>query len=219
MNFTKEFIEILRNFSMINQQMYFVEGNKQSVVSKEKNIFASCKTDVNIESPFAIISLSKFLAILSLFENPIIDLKYPFLEISSEKDTNVCKYQVTKPEFIYFEKNPDKFDTISKDFVFELKYSDYEHITKLGKILDAAYIIFRGDGNKIYLETSNGNNRDSASVEIGNSENVFKAVLIREKLNLPKCDFSVAIHKKGAVSFSTDKLLYFYTVKKEDSSF
>lgn len=219
LKFTKAFVEILKNFSTINPQMHFVEGFEQSVISAAGSVFASTKSDVEVETAFSIFSLPKLLSILSLYDNPEVVVSDRFLKISTEGKTNVCNYQLTKPEFIKFEKNPAKYAKMTNDVSFGLKYEDYSSTMKLANILKSDYITFRGNGTKIYLEVVNANeNGDSAATLIGETEAVFKIVVPRELLNLIDADYAVGVSKKGAISFKSDRISYYFAYNKDKSS-
>ena len=219
MKFDKGLVEMLKNISTINTQMYFVAGDEQSVISPLGTGFVSIKLDFPIEQPFAILSLPKFLSILSLYNDPEIVITPKFLEISSENDKKICKYQLTNPDFIKYEKNPQKFNKMVNDISFDLKYSDYSAIMKLGAILKSEFIYFQGDGTKIYLEVnSNSETGDSGILEIGETDIVFKAAISKDTLNLLENDYNVGITKRGALCFKSDKIKYFFAVNKDKSS-
>ncbi len=219
MKITKEFITILKNFSSINQNMLFVPGNKQSIISTTGSIFSRANTDVEIEKEFAIFSLSKFINVLSLFEEPNIEINEKTLTISSVNGEKKCKYQLTNPEFIKYEKEPDKYNKMQKDFEgIQLRYSDLSDIIKMADILGSEFIIFEGKNNANFLSIMNSNdNGDTAEVWIDIQGGEFKAVLPRNMLNLIKQDYEINISKKGAIQFHSNMIDYFMALDKGKS--
>lgn len=219
MKFTKEFIEVLKNFSIINSQMNFVDGDTQTILSASGSVFASYKSDLIMPQAFAIISLQKLLSILSLYNDPEIIISDKFLEISSSNDKKLCSYQLTNPEFIKYEKKPDRLYKIPIDIEFDLSFADYSGISKLANILKSEFLIFRGDGSKVYLEIVNSNdNGDSGSVEISDTTEVFKAVINKDLINLMENDYKVGLSNKGCIKLQADNISYFIAINKDKSS-
>jgi len=200
--------------------MIFVPGDTQSVLSNTGTIFAAYQSpDVIFYETFAIFSLQKLLSILSLYNDPEININDKFLVISSQIDKKVCNYQLTNPDFIKYEKNTDKYKKMKEDYSFDLTFSDFSGIMKLANILKSEFLVFRGDGSKIYFEVANNNeNGDSGSIELGETDMTFKVALNKELLNLQENNYKVIISKKGAISFQSNKITYFMAVNKEKSS-
>jgi hypothetical protein len=216
---SKSFLDVLKNISAISEQMYFVEGNVQSILSEGGTVFASIKSDVSFEKPFAINKLPKFLSVLSMFEEPNIRINQKDLLITSDTDKKVVSYQFTNPDFIYYEKNPKKFDKMVPDITFNLKYEDFASFYKLGLVLDSQDMIFEGDGQAVYLKATNSNNNgDNVNVFIADTNQTFKAVMRFDALNLMKNDYKVGISNKGAIRFSSDNVTYFTVADRKKSS-
>jgi len=219
MKFTKEFVEILKNFSTISSQMKFVPGAVQSVKHEQGTSFAIAETNVEIPESFSIFSLQKLLSVLSLFDEPEIDINDRFLVINSTTDKRVCNYQLTNPDFIVHESNTEKYGRLRWDISFGLQYVDFSNMLKFANILKSEFIIFRGDGEKIYLEANNSNgNGDSGAIELGETEHTFKVVLNRECLNLLDEEYQVMITKKGIISFQSPRIKYYFAFIKKESS-
>jgi len=218
MKITKDFINIIKNFSFINQNMLFVPGNKQSIISPTGSMFAQATIDIEVETQFAIFSLSKFINIISLFEEPEIKINDKTLTISSDIYKK-CEYQLTNSEFIKYEKNPDKYDKMQKDFSgIQLQYSHLSDMIKMADILECEFIVFEGKNNNRFLSIMNSNNNgDTAEICIGEGEGDFKAVLPRNMINLLKKDYEINISKKGAIQFHSDMIDYFFALDKGKS--
>jgi hypothetical protein len=218
MRLTKEFIDTLKNFSSINDEMLFIPGKKQSVISKGGTIFASITSDVEIETQFAIFGLSKFLSLLSLFEEPEILVKRNLIEIYSSKGTKTVSYQLKNPEFVVYEKNPDKFDKMNEDISFNMKYEDFSSIEKIGLLLGSNDFIFEGDGNTITLKVSNDNdNGSSGSTILDDTKETFKLVVPIINVHLMKEDYQVTISRKGGIRFRGKNIEYFIVADRKKS--
>ena len=69
----KSTVEILKNFSTINQSILIHEGNQLATMATTKNIFASAVVEDVFPRDFAIYNLPEFLSVLSLFSEPKIE--------------------------------------------------------------------------------------------------------------------------------------------------
>ena len=70
MKLSKGTLDILKNFSNINQSICFKEGTELSTLSIQKNILSRAVVEEKFPKDFAIYDLSEFLSGLTLFEDP-----------------------------------------------------------------------------------------------------------------------------------------------------
>ena len=63
MKFSEETMSILKNFSAINNGIYFEQGNVVKTVSPKKSILAEAKTEDSVPVEFGIYDLNKFLVL------------------------------------------------------------------------------------------------------------------------------------------------------------
>ena len=217
LNFSKNFIEILKQFQKISDQMYFNHGYKQSVIAESKRVFAQSITDVEVEKPFAIYSLKKFLSVLSLYEEPKIVINDNVMIISSNDDRKTCHYQLTNPEYIVYEKNLDKFNK-KYDFSFEMKSADYMEIDEIASVLKSNLIIFRGDGKSVNVTCEKSQSGDVGLVALGETSEIFKAALPIDVLKMKDEDYIVEISRKGSIRFISEKITYLFALDKDNSS-
>jgi len=73
MKLSDKTLNILKNFSNINQSILFKQGNKLTTISVMKNILAECTIQEEIPKDFGIYDLNQFLNGLSLYQNPELD--------------------------------------------------------------------------------------------------------------------------------------------------
>jgi len=94
----KQTIDILKNFATINNSILIKKGSKLETVSGEKNILASVTVDDVFPVEHAIYSLSEFLSVLSLLNNP--ELEYGNNAVSLRSGKTVVKYVYSSPAAI-----------------------------------------------------------------------------------------------------------------------
>jgi hypothetical protein len=219
--FTKTFIDYLKNFASINPQMYFREGKIQStIVGGKKGIalFARAKTEIEIEKPFAILELHKLLTVLSIFTDPDVDvMDEKTLKISDERRT--VNYTLTRPDFIKYAPDPDKFKVGDGGIKFKMTNNDFSQIMKVSATLKITDITFLGEEGKIYLMLSNYKDPtgDQAKIEISEGDTDFRAVVKGDNLKLVSSDYDVTIMPRGVVHFDNGTVEYFIPVEREES--
>ena len=85
MKFSEETMSILKNFSAINNGIYFEQGNVVKTVSPKKSILAEAKTEDSVPVEFGIYDLNKFLGAISLFDSPELSFESNHLVMTSDK--------------------------------------------------------------------------------------------------------------------------------------
>ena len=73
MNLSDSTLNLLKNFSTINQSILFKEGNSLRTISVMKNILAEVTINEEIPQDFGIYDLNQFLNGLSLHQSPDLD--------------------------------------------------------------------------------------------------------------------------------------------------
>ena len=76
MKFSQETMNVLKNFSQINQGIFFKKGDVVSTISPQKNILAEATIKESFPRDFGIYDLPNFLSVLSLSkEDPEVDFQ------------------------------------------------------------------------------------------------------------------------------------------------
>ena len=218
MKFSKETIEILQNFSLINPSLIFKPGKTLKTMSTMKSIISTAEIGDEIPSEFAIYNLSQFLSVVALFDDPEFTILDRQMVISSGKES--INYVFADSSLII--SPPEKELTLpSEDVTFELSNDVLKRILKAAVTLGSPEIAVTGDRESIYIEAMNTKNSsdNSYKVKIGETSNQFKLVFSLENIKLLPRDYSVAISKQGLAQFKADGLTYFIVMEKKPSSF
>ena len=146
-------IQLLKNFSTINQSLVVKPGGILSTMSPGRTVLAYARIDEDFETTFGIYDLPKFLSVMSLFKEPSIiihegymtimegskKVNYTFAELSLlQNKEKLDPYEVDKG---------DLFPTV--DVEFHLKEDDFTDIKKAISILRLPEIVINGDGSSI----------------------------------------------------------------------
>ena len=100
MKLSDKTIDLLENFSSINQSILVKKGTKLRTISVMKNILAEAEVDENFEKDFGIYDLPQFLNGVGLMNDPDIDLKNDSYMIIREGKTTKVKFAFADPEVI-----------------------------------------------------------------------------------------------------------------------
>jgi len=224
MKLTPKTLQILKNFSAINPSIIFRPGDEISTVSPQKTIFAKAKIDGVIESEFAIYDLSRFLGVLSLFDDPDISLvsRGAVAElVISGNSGDKTKYVPADPSNIVAPPADKKIELQTVDVQFDLKEAVFNKVMKAMSIMSLGDFSFVGDGSTIIAKAGNTKNptSDEYGITLGETNETFNVVFKSEYLRFIPGDYKVEISKKGLARFSNDTIEYFVPVEAKVSSF
>ena len=218
MKLSKGTLDILKNFSNINQSICFKEGTELSTLSIQKNILSRAVVEEKFPKDFAIYDLSEFLSGLTLFEDP--DFIFD--------DDNYVVIRDKKCQSRYFFADPstiitppeNKVDLPSKDVCFTVAWSDLSNIIKAASIYQIADLAVVGNGRDIKLLVSDKKNKTSNSyaVTVGTTDTKFTFNFKVENLKLLPADYEVTISKQNASLFRDPKRDLEYLIALEPDS-
>lgn len=218
MRLSKSTLDILRNFSSINQSICFKKGNLLSTLSIQKNILARAVVEEDFPKDFAIYDLSEFISALTLFKDPEFDFSNEsYLLIRDSR--NKTRYFFTDPSVIT--TPPDKkVELPSKDVCFHISQSDLSNITKAAAIYGVEDLSVVGDGKKIDLVVRDKKNDTSNNyaISVGETDAQFCFNFKVETLKIMPGDYSVVVSKQNASLFRHATLDLEYLIALEPDS-
>ena len=201
MKLSKGTLDILKNFSNINQSICFKEGTELSTLSIQKNILSRAVVEEEFPKTFAIYDLSEFLSGLSLFENP---------DFNFEND-NFVVIKDSKCQSRYFFADPStitqppaqRAQIPSEDVSFMVAWSDLNNLIRAASIYSVDDLAVIGDGKDIKLVVRDKKNDTSNnySVKVGTTDAKFTFNFKVEYLKLLPADYEVTISKHNAALF------------------
>lgn len=213
MQLSEETLNIIKNFSSINQSILFRPGNVIRTIEPSKSIFARATVAETFPMECAIYELRKFLGVLSLFSNPDIQFGDKQLKISEGKRS--IRYTYADPNAIV--APPDKDVVLpSEDVVFKITSDDFQGIVRAANILGVKNVVVLGDGSKISLSAMEVKNpsTDNYSVDVGDTDKNFKIVFSVDNLvKLLSKDYTVTVCAKGITRFESDDVTYYVAIE------
>ena len=223
MKLSDETMTILKNFSGINAGILFKEGNTLSTVSATKTVLAQATLQENFPQEFAIHDLTNFLSVLSLSKDtPELDFDDQHILIKALSGRSKIKYRFADKKMII--APPDKAVVMpSQDVSFTLNESDLDWITRTANVLGSPHIAIEGNNGKLRI-TSFDAKDDAAninSVDIDETDKVFKSVFKTENLKMIPGSYEVTVSSKGIAHFKNKGVAieYWIAIEKDSSNF
>jgi len=216
MKLSEQTVSLLKNFAGINQNIQFKAGNKLQTISAQKNILVDAEVPEAFPSDFAIYDLNKMLGVMSLFQDPELEIGDKTMKVGGK-----VNYMFADPSMIV--TPPEKELTFPEAEVkFAMSNVDFSQTTKAAAMLGLPHVCVVGDGSKITLGATDVNNSSSDDfvTEVGTTDKSFCMVFKIENLKLFAGDYDVEITSKGISKFSHTSInLQYFIATESDSTF
>lgn len=216
MKISKTTLDILKNFSTINQNILIKEGSTLTTRTVAKNLFVSATVDTEFPQDFGIYNLSQLLGVMSLFSDPDVELSDKSMIISQGK--NKVQYMFASPEVLDY---PDKSITMpASNAEFDLSDENLKSLLKAGAILSSTDLKISGDGELITCTVLDPKNpsANTFSVEVGQTDRNFDVFIKLENLKLIQGKYKVLLSEKKIAQFSNQEISYSMFIASERST-
>jgi len=100
MNISENTMQILKNYGTINPNFIARKGNTIMTVSEAKNILSSSNIEEQFEQDMGIYDLNEFLNVLSLVDQPKLDMEDKWCTVKDATGRSKVKYFFTDPEML-----------------------------------------------------------------------------------------------------------------------
>ncbi len=217
-------VQILKNFSGINQSLQFKQGNTLKTISPLKTIFVEATINENFPKEFALYDLNKLLAKVSLYKEADLGFDDDKVTINTEnkKKSDYIKYCSPKVIVVPPEKTINFGDP---DCSFVLSQEDLDWMRKSAGISGSPNFIFESDGASINFIATDvaDDSADQSKIEIGagDGKTTFSVVMKVENFKLLDGSYDVSVSKKGLARFKhkTVDITYYIAIEAAKSSF
>ena len=221
MKLSDKTINLLKNFSYINQSILIKEGDCIRTISVMKNILAEAKVPEEFPKDFGIYDLNQFLnAVSSLHVNPELDFSNnEYLLIREGKKRN--RFFFADPNVIV--SPPEKSITLpSEDVCFELDTQVLGTLMKAAAIYQVPDLSVIGEAGVVKLVVHDKKNDTSNTHEeiVGETDSEFCFNFKVENIKILPGTYEVVVSKKLLSRFeSKNHELTYYIALEPDSSF
>ena len=221
MKLSDKTINLLKNFSSINQSILIKEGDSIRTISVMKNILAEAKVPEEFPKDFGIYDLNQFLnAISSLHINPELDFSNnEYLLIREGKKRN--RFFFADPNVIV--SPPEKSITLpSEDVCFELDTQVLGTLMKAAAIYQVPDLSVVGEAGVVKLVVHDKKNDTYNTHEeiVGETDEEFCFNFKVESIKILPGTYEVVVSKKLLSRFeSKNHELTYYIALEPDSTF
>ena len=219
MKLTNETINVLKNFSTINQNLVIKEGSDISTMSAMKNIIAKATVEEKFAKEFAIYDLNEFLSALSLFSNPNLDFNDDYVVITEDGSSGKSlKYWYSDPSVV---TSPTKEVTMpSTEIEFNLSSDTLSEVTKAAAVIGVPDMVL--ESGELRVTDKKNDTANSYSTQVIDSDDTtekYKFWFKVENLKLLPGNYDVQVSEKRISHFKNSNLdiEYFIALEPESS--
>lgn len=209
-------VQILKNFSYINPSLKFDEGQVIKTISPNKTMMAKAKLEDVIPQTFSIYDLSRFLGVVSLFENP--DFSFNEKSLSVHHDGRSVDYTYANESTII--TPPDREIVMESDVTIKIQKENFAEVIKALGVMSLPDFVIAGENGQVYLRATDTKNPSSDKYDVHISETEtsdFIAIFKTENLKVIPADYVVTISSKGLAHFVTDDVEYWISLENNSS--
>jgi hypothetical protein len=220
MKLSEKTLNLLKNFSTINQSILFKKGSSLRTISVMKNILAEATIDEEIPQDFGIYDLNQFLNGLSLHQHPELDFVNEGYTVIREGKMR-SKYFFADPNVIV--TPPDKnIELPSEDVSFQLPTQQLDKLLKAASIYQLPDLSVVGEGGEVKLLVRDKKNDTSNefAVVVGETDSTFSFNFKVENIKILPGSYSVVVSQKLLSVFSHHDIdLKYWIALEPDSEF
>tara|TARA_A100001011_G_scaffold145316_1_gene153463 strand:- start:4267 stop:4941 length:675 start_codon:yes stop_codon:yes gene_type:complete len=222
MKLSEQTLNVLKNFSTINQNLMIKEGKVISTMSAMKNIVAKANIEDAFPSQVAIYDLNEFLSSISLFSNPNLEFDEQFVTINdSETKGSSLKYFYSDPSIV---TTPTKTISMpSEEVVFTLTNDNLNKLKRAASVISAPDLVLERNetGTFFTVKDKKNDTANNYSLDIKTEGNgKFNFYFKVENLKLLDGDYKVTISSKNISHFvSNDRKIEYWIALEPESTY
>jgi len=225
LNLSTETVNVLKNFSDINQNLLIKPGNKIQTISNMKNILAEAEIEEKFAKEFAIYDLPEFLRTYEMLEDPTLKFdseSYVNIIEKSSKGTDVDGFIYNfadKSVIVSPTKNITMPDTLVD---FTLKKEQFAKFLRAVGTINVPDVSVKGDGKTIKLIAHDKKNKSSNkySITLGETDKKFTANFKSENFKIIAGDYNIALSTAKISHFiNRNKPIQYWIALEPDSEF
>ena len=221
MKLSDKTINLLKNFSTINQSILFKQGSKLRTISVMKNILAEATVEEEFPKDFGIYDLPQFLnSVVVLYNNAEFDFANENHVVIKEGRVR-SKYFFADPSVIV--TPPEKTLTLpSEDLTFDVSTEQLDKLLKAASLYQLSDLaVVGGDGVvKLLVRDKKNDASNDFSIVVGETNDVFSFNFKVENIKILPGNYEVVVSSKLLSRFtSKNQDLTYYIALEPDSTF
>jgi len=220
MKLSEKTLNLLKNFSTINQSILFKKGSSLRTISVMKNILAEAVIDEEIPQDFGIYDLNQFLNGLGLHQHPELDFVNEGYTVIREGKMR-SKYFFADPNVIV--TPPDKdIELPSEDVSFALTTQQLDKLLKAAAIYQLPDLSVVGEDGvvKLLVRDKKNDTSNEFAVVVGETDSIFSFNFKVENIKILPGSYNVVVSQKLLSVFSNQDVdLKYWIALEPDSEF
>lgn len=220
MELSENTLQILKNFSSINQNLMIRQGSTLKTISEARNVLARAELDVEFPQDFGVYDLNEFIGVLSLVDTPRLKFDENFVTVGDSTGRSRVKYFFSSEETL---TTPQK-DIImpEPDVKFTLDGDTLNRLKRAASALGHGEVSITGNHGLISLSVVESKNSTSNnySIDIDGefSNDSFNFIMSIANLKILPGTYDVGISSKLISQFSHQDLNVQYWIALEKTS-
>lgn len=220
MKFSKQTIDILKNFSQINPSIMLTKGSFIMTKSLNSVTYAEAQIPDVIDEDVGIYDLNSFLNMLNVvgIDSEIVhDITTGEIVIRGDKmkivERSADPTTIAKPK--------KRLEMPVADLVFQITANDLDKLIKASRMMKLTDLSVEPIEGKLVITAKSKESASTFSVEVGEYEgdNVFNFDIKIDNMQFINSDYKVEISAKGAAKFSSENGVAYVVVLEATSKF
>tara|TARA_B100000965_G_scaffold222019_1_gene185769 strand:- start:2727 stop:3404 length:678 start_codon:yes stop_codon:yes gene_type:complete len=221
MELSENTLNILRNFSSINQNILIKTGNNIKTISEARNVVATADVTEEFTKDFGIYDLNEFIGVMGLVDAPSLKFEEDFVIVSDSSGRSKVKYFYAAEETL---TSPTKDVTMpDADVKFTLDNNTLNKLKKAASTLGHSEVSIRAKDGVLSLSVVENQNATSNAFSIDidgefKQDAVFNFIISISNLKILPGDYEVEISSKLITQFKHKEIPLRYWIALEKSS-
>ena len=221
MELSESTLQVLRNFSGINQNLLIKTGSNIKTISEARNVVATADVTESFEKDFGIYDLNEFIGVMGLVDTPSLKFEDDFVIVSDSSGRSKVKYFYAAEETL---TAPTKDVTMpDADVKFVLDNDTLNRLKKAASTLGHSEVSIQAKDGVLSLSIVENQNATSNAFSIDidgefKQDAVFNFIISISNLKILPGDYEVEISSKLITQFKNKELPLKYWIALEKSS-
>ena len=221
MELSENTLQVLRNFSGINQNLLIKTGTNLKTISEARNVVATADVTESFEKDFGIYDLNEFIGVMGLVDTPTLKFDEDFVTVSDSTGRSKVKYFYAAEETL---TSPTKDVTMPEaDVKFVLDNDTLNKLKKAASTLGHSEVSIKAKDGVLSLSVVENQNATSNAFSIDidgefKQDAVFNFIISISNLKILPGDYDVEISSKLITQFKNKEVPVRYWIALEKTS-
>jgi len=221
MELSENTLNVLRNFSGINQNILIKSGTNLKTISEARNVVATADVTEEFPKDFGIYDLNEFIGVMGLVDSPSLKFEDDFVTVSDSSGRSKVKYFYAAEETL---TSPTKDVTMPEaDVKFTLDNDTLNKLKKAASTLGHSEVSIKAKDGVLSLSVVENQNATSNAFSIDidgefKQDAVFNFIISISNLKILPGDYEVEISSKLITQFKNKEIPLKYWIALEKTS-